>query len=161
MSVAPKRTAELLWLEQQRARQYEQHRKRVEQQKPCVDNKTPRNLSLSNKRALMEQERRKCIDEENRRLVVNMSAIMERGGGIDNKEPWRRTNGPRDAEIRRRREQQKLAEENLKLLHRLENVKPVYRLEKWEMERDENEILVDRISRYPYIPMNRRKGVGE
>nr|CCC93789.1 conserved hypothetical protein [Trypanosoma congolense IL3000] len=157
MPVVPKRTAEALWLEQQRARSYEQHRKRVENQKPCVDNKTPSSLSLSNKRALMEQERRRCIDAENKRLVARMSAIMQRGGDVDNKEPWRYALGSRDAKHQRRGEQQRLAEENLKMLHRLENVKPVYRLEKWEIDRDKNEALVARISRYPYVPMFRKQ----
>ncbi|KAH9581902.1 Hemingway/CFAP97D1 [Trypanosoma melophagium] len=152
MPVRPKPTASTLWLEQQREREYQQHRKRVQEQKACIDNKPPCTQSLSNKRALMEEERRKRIEGENRRLVANMAVIMERGGGIDNKEPWRSTNAARDAERRRARERQRIAEENRKMLRRLQETKSVYSVEKWEADREVNEEYVARLTRYTYEP---------
>ncbi|RNF08873.1 uncharacterized protein Tco025E_07074 [Trypanosoma conorhini] len=161
MPVQPKPTATALWLEQQRQREYKQHRQRVEQQKSCIDNKPPHALSLSNKRALMEQERCKRIEEGNRRLVANMTTIMKRGGGIDNKEPWRSSNVERDAERRRVREQQRIEAENLKMLKRLQGTKSVYCVEKWEADREQNEEYIARLCRYPYEPMDSRRGVLE
>ncbi|KEG11411.1 hypothetical protein DQ04_02651090 [Trypanosoma grayi] len=156
MPVKPKPTASMMWLEQQREREYQQHRSRVENQKACIDNKPPHALSLSNKRVLMEQERWRRIEGENRRLVANMAAIMEKGGGIDNKEPWRNTNGARDAERRRRKEQERITAENLQMLKRLQGTKPVYCLEQWEYDREKNEEYATRLSRYTHEPSEPR-----
>ncbi|KAF8288327.1 hypothetical protein TcG_08176 [Trypanosoma cruzi] len=161
MPVQPKPTATTLWLEQQRQREYMQHRRRVEEQTSCIDNKPPHALSLSNKRALMEQERCKRIEDENRRIVHNMAIIMKRGGGIDNKEPWRSANAARDAERRRRREQQRIEEENLRILKRLQKTKPAYSVEKWESDRLQNEEYIARMSRYTYEPMDSRRSERE
>ncbi|KAG8343381.1 hypothetical protein TRVL_05794 [Trypanosoma vivax] len=154
MPVKPKMTTSMLWQEQQREREYQKHRQRVAEQKACIDDKPPANLSLSNKRTVMEQERNRRIELENRRLVAKMSLIMERGGEIDNKEPWRFPDARRHAENRRGKEQRRLAEENMRILKRLQETKPVYCMEKWAEDRSKNEEYVDRISRYPYVPMD-------
>lgn len=165
MPVEPKRSSTGLCSDAMRERDYRKHCERMAKQRSLIDNSTPascaytrpvRDLNRPSGRAAVRDRRSEQIEYDNQRLVERMVYIMQNGGGIDNKEPWRQPQKAANASAyRRNAEQERIYQENAKLLQRLEGTKSTYRVEKLEADRSRNEELAARISHYPYQPMDR------
>lgn len=159
----PKQSGTSLGVAFQQQRDYVRHRERVATQRPRIDNAVPQSWAFS--RPVHQSStggpsgnlaRDRTIEHENRQLVQRMVHIMDKGGDIDNSEPWRNPNKAAAASQRKRTtEQQRVARENARLLERLERAQPTYSTEKFAADRSRNQEIAARISRYPYQPMDR------
>lgn len=87
------------------------------------------------------------IEHENRLLLTKMSDIMTRRGAVDNvSTAWQY--GRSLNRSTRARELRRITEENLRILHRIQTVEPMYDHAKWEEERMRQERLVDSICEF-------------
>lgn len=133
-------------------RNYTTHRQRLVKTKPSIDNTAPKmypHLYQKLKKAQVEEERCAEIERDNRTLVKRMTGIMQRSG-IDDGKPAgvvSSLNG-----IKRKNEMARITSENHALLKRIQDRKPTYDHLQWEQDRDRNEQLCERISKYPYRP---------
>ncbi|CCW65868.1 unnamed protein product [Phytomonas sp. EM1] len=156
----PKRSGNATCLERAREREYWQHCQRILSQNARINNSTPSSFMF--RRPIGEgpirphvSERNRQINLDNTKLVERMLNIMQTQGGIDNSPPWRDHNKAINSQRVREVNQRRIADENLKLLGRLERVRPVYNAEQFELEHAQNEEYAARISRYPYRRINR------
>eukprot|EP01062_Namystynia_karyoxenos_P001415 TRINITY_DN1048_c0_g1_i1.p2 TRINITY_DN1048_c0_g1~~TRINITY_DN1048_c0_g1_i1.p2 ORF type:complete len:206 (+),score=76.46 TRINITY_DN1048_c0_g1_i1:87-704(+) len=130
---------------------YAIHRQKLSTSRSAVDNRTPQmypHLYQKLKKAQMEEERCSVIERDNRTLVKRMTEIMQRPG-IDTHNRVTHCSLNREA---RRRELLRITQENQKLLSRIQQRQPTYNHLQWEQERERNEMLCERICRYPYRP---------
>ncbi|XP_064124684.1 uncharacterized protein CFAP97D2 [Loxodonta africana] len=70
---------------------YQDHRKKVQNAKPLVDNQAPLTFShlyLKLKKLKLEEERLSVIDRDNRLLLEKMSYIMRTKGLTDNRNDY-------------------------------------------------------------------------
>lgn len=136
-------------------RSYAVHRQKLNNTKCSIDNKTPQmypHLYQKLKKAQMEEERCSEIERDNRTLVKRMTEIMQRPG-IDTHN--KNMNGPRSLNREaRKRELMRITQDNQKLLQRIQARQPTYNHLLWEQQREQNEVLCERICRYPYRPRN-------
>lgn len=117
--------------------------------RPSIDNAPPKTLGIKPRNLKKEQlleDRYSQIEHENRVLLSRMSGIMNKSAMDTVSEAW--TYGHSLNRDRRRRELQRISEENLGILKRIQAVQPVYSAEKWEEERMLQEQLVEAISEY-------------
>jgi len=138
-----------------RDKSYELHRQRLRAIKPAVDNRTPPvypHLYQKLKKAQMEEERCRAIERDNQRLVRHMTEIMQRPHGTAPafRAPSAPPAGRSLNQCRRRQELARITQENQALLKRLQTRPPVYNHLMWEQERERNEVLCERICRFPY-----------
>lgn len=153
----PKKNGTMTGVERERERQYWQHRERVANQHSRIDNRTPESCSYARKPGTMHQNpsRDAQINRDNQKLVEKMVYIMNTKGGVDTSEPWRDHNKAVSSQRTRNQQQAKIAEENAKMLQRLERAQPTYRADKFAADRRRNEEFAARASRYPYKPMDK------
>lgn len=118
-------------------RAYQMHRQKMMSMKSDLSEyNSPKShsfphLVLRVKKIQKEEERQAQIDYENQLLIQKMTKIMKSQGTIDNKNNYE----PRSLNIlKREREQERIAEENLEFAKRLEQVKPKYDVHDWEEE---------------------------
>lgn len=144
-------------VEREQERQYWQHRERVANQHSRIDNRTPESCSYARTPGTMQQSpaRAAQINRDNQKLVEKMVYIMNTKGGVDTSEPWRDHNKALSSQRTRQQQQAKMAEENAKMLQRLEQAQPTYRADKFAADRRRNEEFAARSSRYPYKPMDK------
>ncbi|KAK7504860.1 hypothetical protein BaRGS_00003888, partial [Batillaria attramentaria] len=110
---------------------------------PGLDNSPPRrypHLVLRLKQTQMEEERLATIDHDNRLLLKKMMHIMEKGGKLDNRNDYkaRSLNQPY-----KQRQADRIEQENLEIARRLEQVKPIYRTEKWEEDHKRHQYYLE------------------
>nr|KAG5712360.1 hypothetical protein BaRGS_023939 [Batillaria attramentaria] len=88
----------------------------------------------------MEEERLATIDHDNRLLLKKMMHIMEKGGKLDNRNDYkaRSLNQPY-----KQRQADRIEQENLEIARRLEQVKPIYRTEKWEEDHKRHQYYLE------------------
>lgn len=102
------------------------------------------------KREQMMEDRYAQIEHENRLLLSKMSDIMQKGSMDNVSNAWQyghslnRTN--------RRKELQRITEENQQILRRIQGVQPFYNHWKWEEEAIKAEKLAESISEYKHRP---------
>ncbi|KAG5496915.1 hypothetical protein GH5_01425 [Leishmania sp. Ghana 2012 LV757] len=153
----PKKSSNMASQEREQERNYWLHRDRVASQRSLIDNKTPESCAFVRPIGSMRGNpaRSEQVNRDNQKLVQKMVYIMNTRGGVDTSEPWRDKNKAIASQRRRNQEQAVIAQENAKLLGRLEHARPTYRAEKFEADRRRNEEFAARASRYPYQPMDR------
>lgn len=163
MPVEPKQSANGLGMDAMRERDYMRHRERVANQRSCIDNSAPASCAYTRPvrsldsagGATRNKYRQQQIERDNQKLVERMVYIMQTGGSVDNREPWREPKkAAKASQYKRSTEQQRIAQENAKLLERLEAAQPTYQTHKFEADRTRNEEIAARISRYPYQPLD-------
>eukprot|EP00912_Choanoflagellata_sp_UC4_P001816 UC4_evm6s1162 len=128
---------------------YSRHRKRVKNQKSCIDNKPPRtymHLHLKLKKLQLEEERLATIERDNRILLEKMSRIMRSGGAIDNRNDYEHKSLNKSA---RQRELLRITHENQAILKRIQTREPAYHYEQWEDEYTVQEGYAANIRKYP------------
>lgn len=146
----------LTYQDMAQAHEYENHLRRLREQKSCIDNRMPYSCQFTRQEGHYRDIRReKQIEYDNAVLVRNMCRIMEEGSGVDNKPPHSNYNKAIYLERARQHEKRRIADENTKLLQRLERTQSTYKKEKFDMDRMRNEVIAERISIYPYKPMDR------
>jgi len=141
-----------LW-EAQKKHEHELHLKRIRNVKAGVDMKPPKGFGeyrRNVKREQMMEDRYAQIEHENRLLLSKMSDIMQKGSMDNVSNAWQyghslnRTN--------RRKELQRITEENQSILRRIQGVQPFYDHWKWEEEAIKAEKLAESISEYKHRP---------
>ena len=118
------------------------HQKRLRTMKAAIDNKAPKrpsHLRKNLKREQMMEERYATIERENRLLLEKMSAIMQGGHGIDNKLRKPKNVGSSMNKSFRKRELQRITEENQAILRRIQACEPSLNRAVWEEDRRQNE----------------------
>eukprot|EP00756_Hemistasia_phaeocysticola_P008877 Hpha_TRINITY_DN14760_c0_g1::TRINITY_DN14760_c0_g1_i1::g.102929::m.102929 len=132
-------------------RSYAIHRQKLAGMRSVIDNRTPQmypHLYQKLKKAQMMEELCSMIERDNRTLVKRMTEIMQRPG-IDTHNSISHRSLNREA---RKRELLRITQENQKLLGRIQHRQPTYNHLQWEQQRERNEMLCERICRYPYRP---------
>lgn len=143
------------------ARSYNLHRQKLATVKPSIDNRPPKmypHLYQKLKKAQVEEERCSEIERDNRTLVKRMTEIMQRGG-LDNAKPSERVSSLN--KVRRRQELERITKENHSLLKRIQERQPTYNHLEWEQDRERNELMCDRICRYPYRPAGSKRAASQ
>ncbi|KPA78961.1 hypothetical protein ABB37_06035 [Leptomonas pyrrhocoris] len=153
----PKMNGTMVGVERDRERAYVQHRERVASQRRRIDNDTPASCAYARKPGAVRTNpaRAAQIDRDNAKLVEKMVHIMNTKGGVDTSEPWRDHNRAVNSQRTRQQRQAVVAEENARMLERLERAAPTYRADKFAADRRRNEEFAARASRYPYRPMDK------
>ncbi|GET91087.1 hypothetical protein, conserved [Leishmania tarentolae] len=153
----PQRIRNMSSLEREQERNYWKHIERLNNQKCYIDNRTPESCAyvrpIGSTRG--NPARAQQISRDNQKLVEKMVHIMNTRGGVDTSEPWRDHNKAINSQRLRDQRLATIAQENAKLLERLEHAQPTYRADKFEADRRRNEEFAARASRYPYQPMDR------
>ncbi|GFH51493.1 hypothetical protein CTEN210_07969 [Chaetoceros tenuissimus] len=128
----------------------ERHRQKLRDMKCSIDNKPPRSAThlktKAKKNALME-DRIDQIETENRILLQKMTHIMRRKGAIDNVNQSQKY-GHSLSKERRKRELQKITNQNLQILKRIQQAKPTYNHKKWEEEAKANDRILANICEF-------------
>ncbi|KAL7486137.1 hypothetical protein ACHAW6_011720 [Cyclotella cf. meneghiniana] len=130
--------------------------------KCSIDNKRPRiasHLKTQAKKNALMQERFAQIETENRLLLERMSHIMRIKGGIDCRNDSVKYSHSLSKE-RRKRELQRIMNENQQILRRIQNAEPAYNHIVWEEEAQKNEKILANISQFKREPSGsgRKKG---
>lgn len=155
MPVVPKKNAAKEYEDEVQAKNLYLHRSRVANTRSCVDCGVPQSY-LSNRRRppkpLKNSERIYEIEHDNLLLVQRMTRIMNGKSCIDNSNPYK---GPHCANYLQRMrdlDHLRIEKENLHILHRIENSKSSYPLEKFENDHYRNAGIAARIGRYQRDP---------
>lgn len=141
------------------ARKYDEycqrlHQKRLRTIKAAIDNKPPKrpsHLRKNLKREQMMEERYATIERENRLLLEKMSAIMQGGHGIDNKLRKPKNVGSSMNKSYRKRELQRITQENQAILRRIQACEPSLNRAVWEEDRRQNEKWLRNICENPFV----------
>ena len=141
------------------ARKYDEycqrlHQKRLRTIKAAIDNKAPKrpsHLRKNLKREQMMEERYATIERENRLLLEKMSAIMQGGHGIDNKLRKPKNVGSSMNKSYRKRELQRITQENQAILRRIQACEPSLNRAVWEEDRRQNEKWLRNICENPFV----------
>ena len=141
------------------ARKYDEycqrlHKKRLRTIKAAIDNKAPKrpsHLRKNLKREQMMEERYATIERENRLLLEKMSAIMQGGHGIDNKLRKPKNVGSSMNKSYRKRELQRITQENQAILRRIQACEPSLNRAVWEEDRRQNEKWLRNICENPFV----------
>lgn len=155
MPVVPHKNAAQEYEDEMHARNLYLHRNRVANTRSCVDCGLPESYRLNRrptKRPLKNSERIYEIEHENLLLVQRMTRIMNGKGSIDNSNPYK---GPHCANYLQRMrdlDHLRIEKENRHILHRIENSKTSYPLEKFEQDHYRNAEIAARIGRYQRDP---------
>lgn len=133
-------------------KKHEEHQKRVQTIKSRIDNKhgdTPYGRDRKKERV----NHYSSVEQENRLLIDRIGRAMT-SKNIDNDKPRERI--PISlGEISRRKQLDKITQENRKMLTRIQQVEPIYNRAKWEIEEEKREKLLMTISEFPTIPRAR------
>ncbi|GBG27875.1 Hypothetical Protein FCC1311_040982 [Hondaea fermentalgiana] len=138
------------------AKQIEQrqkaHRERLKTMRPAIDNtppKKPSHLTNNKKKEAQMEEHFLKIERENRLLLEKMSYIMSQKA-LDNKNEAAARQGTKSLnKSYRKKELQRITEENQKILRRIQERQPYYNHAQWEEERRLQERYVRNICEYP------------
>ena len=141
------------------AKKYDQycqrlHQKRIRTMKACIDNKAPTrptHMKKNLKREQLMEERYAQIERENRLLLEKMSAIMQGGHGIDNRLRKPDNVGTSMNKSYRKKELQRITQENQAILRRIQACEPALNRAVWEEDRRQNEKLLRRICENPFV----------
>lgn len=141
------------------ARKYDEycqrlHKKRIRSMKACIDNKAPKrptHMKKNLKREQMMEERYATIERENRLLLEKMSAIMQGGHGIDNRLRKPDNVGTSMNKSYRKKELQRITQENQAILRRIQACEPSLNRAVWEEDRRQNEKLLRNICENPFV----------
>jgi len=130
------------------------HKKRINNMKACIDNKPPKrptHMKKNLKREQMMEERYATIERENRLLLEKMSAIMQGGHGIDNRLRRPDNVGASMNKSFRKKELQRITQENQAILRRIQACEPSLNRAVWEEDRRQNEKLLRNICENPFV----------
>eukprot|EP00161_Ancyromonas_sigmoides_P017419 TRINITY_DN4753_c0_g1_i1.p2 TRINITY_DN4753_c0_g1~~TRINITY_DN4753_c0_g1_i1.p2 ORF type:complete len:213 (+),score=71.70 TRINITY_DN4753_c0_g1_i1:44-640(+) len=109
------------------------HLDRLRRMKPDIDNREPPkqvHLRQNLKRAQQLLERSSQIERDNRKLLLKMSAIMQRSA-LDNKNEVEFKSLNRN---KRKQELQRITKENQAILTRIQQKRPAYNTRAWEKD---------------------------
>lgn len=135
--------------ERDRSRAYALHRDRLRSVRPSIDNRPPRQFPHMRRNLKKEQqmeERYAKIEHENRVLLSKMGEIMQKNT-LDNVSREYRY-GHSLNRVARKRELQRITQENAQILRRIQGTMPMYNHWQWEKERADQERLVANICEY-------------
>ena len=130
------------------------HKKRIRNMKAAIDNKAPKrptHMKKNLKREQMMEERYATIERENRLLLEKMSAIMQGGHGIDNRLRKPDNVGTSMNKSYRKKELQRITQENQAILRRIQACEPSLNRAVWEEDRRQNEKLLRNICENPFV----------
>jgi hypothetical protein len=148
------------------ARKYDEycqrlHKKRIRTIKAAIDNKAPKrpsHLRKNLKREQMMEERYATIERENRLLLEKMSAIMQGGHGIDNRLKKPKNVGTSMNKSYRKKELQRITQENQAILRRIQACEPSLNRAVWEEDRRQNEKWLRNICENPFVLRGQQPG---
>ncbi len=110
---------------------YKEHRDRIKNMQPTVDNKPPHEMPFSQKKAIERRLYAEKIQSENRLALDRIGKAME-GSRLDNGPPGFVL--PSLYGDQRRLALQSITAENQRILYRIQNVDPVYNRINWERD---------------------------
>ncbi|XP_039249530.2 annexin A6-like isoform X2 [Styela clava] len=140
-------------------RQLKTHQTKIASMKADIDNKNPlvhSHLRLKLKKIQLEEESNATVQNENKVLVDRISRIMRERGRLDN---WNEAYKPRSLNHRYRSTvATKIQGENNLLVKRLNAIKPLYDIRKWENDFNFHEYVLQNMKSttkdYETVPKN-------
>eukprot|EP00033_Pygsuia_biforma_P002059 GCRY01002287.1.p1 GENE.GCRY01002287.1~~GCRY01002287.1.p1 ORF type:complete len:347 (-),score=42.84 GCRY01002287.1:609-1649(-) len=141
-------------------RSYEQHVKNLSQMKSQVDNKTPphfSHLETKAKKQQLQEERYSQIEHDNKILLEKMTHIMHGKSGVDNRQTKKIAGSLNN--VHRRRELDRITQENQKLLKRIQEKEPHYNHLAWEKDFQQNQKYKQNILEYKQTPGKKTRTV--
>ncbi|KAL7442307.1 hypothetical protein ACHAXH_006434 [Discostella pseudostelligera] len=137
----------------------ERHQQKLRDMKCSIDNKCPReasHLKIKAKTKTIMEERFAQIEAENRLLLEKMSHILRFKGGIDctnNSVGYSHSL----SKERRKRELQRITNENQKILKRIQGARPTYNHMRWEEEAKRNSDILQNICEFKPQPARKNE----
>ncbi|KAI6652785.1 hypothetical protein LOD99_4171 [Oopsacas minuta] len=128
---------------------YDEHRRRVKTASPMVSTTAPKqhpHIVNKLKKQQREQERYLEVQRDNETLMGHMSAIMDKGSGVDHRNKY--IHGSLNYG-KRVDESQRIEQENKKMLTRIKSRPANYSVSEWLSDRLENERLLSMITTHP------------
>lgn len=144
-------------------RRQQLHRAKLRSMKASVDNKAPRrfkHMKRNLKKEQMMEDRFAQIEHENRILLSKMSDIMQGKNTLDNKSEAATYAHSLNRDLRKR-ELQRITQENQAILFRIQNKEPVYNHYEWETDRLEQEKILKNIQEYKSRPADVRRATSK
>ncbi|KAL0217248.1 hypothetical protein RCL1_007731 [Eukaryota sp. TZLM3-RCL] len=117
-----------------RERDLERHRSKLKTTRPAVDNKPPplhRHVFENKKKHQIEEERYTAIERENFRLLSQISDIMSKSNTVDNHLAFETHPGTLHRQYRKR-ELERITDENQSILKRIQTRPPTLSLAEWK-----------------------------
>lgn len=145
--------ANKLLFEVELKKKQDSHRKRIASIKSSLDTRPPpehRHLYRNAKKEQLMEDRYARIEHENRLLLTKMSDIMTRRGDVDNVNASWQYGSSLNRTVRAK-ELRRITEDNLRILHRIQTVAPMYDHVKWGEDRARQERLVESICEFKSV----------
>lgn len=136
------------WLKDVRAKKYEEHRKRIRNMQPQVDTSEPHQLPCSGKREIERRRAHAAIERDNRELLTRLGKAMQLKN-IDNESKV--TKGVSLQAVKRRIELERITDDNLRLLDRLQKTIPAYDHHAWEKEAESRDKILLNMTEFPEL----------
>ncbi len=136
------------WLKDVRAKKYEEHRKRIKNMQPQVDTSQPHQLPYSGKREIERRRMHAAIERDNRELLTRLGKAMQIKN-IDNESKV--SKGVSLQATKRRIELERITDDNLRLLDRLQKTIPAYDHIAWEKEAESREKILMNMTEFPEL----------
>lgn len=130
---------------------HKEHMERINQMKPVVDNKKPRELPMSGKKEIERRRFREKVEKGNRLLLDRLGKALERKN-IDNERKPIKFNSLEQG--KKKLELARVTMENQLLLERIQLAQPMYDHHQWERDAEHREFYLKNMTEFPelYVP---------
>ncbi|CAD5123708.1 DgyrCDS12028 [Dimorphilus gyrociliatus] len=119
------------------------HNQKINAMKSGVNNSTPKrypHLDLRLKKIQIQEEKQAEIDHNNELLLRRLTNIMKHRGLVDN---WNEYQQKSLNHGHREKQQERIADENMKIAKYLDSVQPLYNVNNWEQDFHKHEYFLD------------------
>ncbi|GFO20496.1 Annexin, partial [Plakobranchus ocellatus] len=135
--MANKNALELMMPDYIFEKEYQLHRRRLDEVSSRINDSTPPHyihLDTRLKQAELKERRQTEIDRDNKILLQRMTAILMSKEDKSRQQPWQHKKSKSINFEQRQRDQERVAKENLSMARRIERVQPMYRRSDWEAD---------------------------
>lgn len=139
------------WVRDLQMKHHKEHMERINQMKPVVDNKKPRELPMSGKKEIERRRFRDKVEKGNRLLLDRLGKALERKN-IDNERKPIKFNSLEQG--KKKLELARVTMENQLLLERIQLAQPMYDHHQWERDAEHREFYLKNMTEFPelYVP---------
>jgi hypothetical protein len=139
------------WVRDLQMKHHKEHMERINQMKPVVDNKKPRELPMSGKKEIERRRFREKVEKGNRLLLDRLGKALERKN-IDNERKPIKFNSLEQG--KKKLELARVTMENQLLLERIQLAQPMYDHHQWERDAEHREFYLKNMTEFPelYVP---------
>ena len=139
------------WLRDLQQKHHGEHMARINNMRPVVDNKQPRELPLSGKKEIERRRFREKVEKGNRLLLDRLGKALERKN-IDNERKPIKFNSLEQG--KKKLELKRVTMENQLLLGRIQFAQPMYNHHQWERDAEHREFYLKNMTEFPELYVN-------